>query len=134
MEIQEASPPRGAETRPKPVSPEVVHQLFTTNIYGPVGNVSAGSTGVTQHATVNVLRGDFGSLAAYLRSQGVREEEIQELKEAVADEPPKRHPKRFGRRVVAWIDRTKTRLAAELPAAVVADLLVKALMAFYGHT
>jgi hypothetical protein len=135
LDLEEENP-RAGEAIGKPgVSPERVTQIYNMHFEGNVGNVASGSTNVAQSATikVNVTTGDFASLAAFLRSQKVSEKEIKRLKEAVTAEPPEKHRKKFGPRVLAWIGEQTAKLALDVPPALAAELIVRALLAFYGH-
>jgi len=134
LEVESAAPNAGEGTLTPGLTAEKVTNVFNTYIMGNVGNVATGSSHVSQHATQTIAQGDWKSLAAYLKSLGVEEEELGELKEAVKEEP-KASVQGFGKRVAPWIGKMITRSAEgawNVTTTVAANLLSKALAQYYG--
>jgi len=103
------------------------------NFQGILGNVEGGS--VSQTNVQHIVPSDFSSLARYLASKGVGEEEIRELEVAVRDDPEPRGEKGFGPKVSEWVGRMVTLAAAgswEISVATAGGLLAAALGKFYG--
>lgn len=97
----EADAPDAGEAAPgmHPVSQERINQVFHTEIYGNVGNVATGSTGVSQTNVVGVAQGDFNSLRTYLSSLGLDDEDLGELEKATSDDQQSRKSGRASRPV-----------------------------------
>jgi hypothetical protein len=130
LEIQKTSPDVGEGLGKRP-PPERVDQIVNMYITGNVGNLTSGSTNVTQHATINVTQGDFGSLAAYLRSQGFEEADVVELKAAIDAEPPTPERKSLPKRVWDWIGEKTSKAIGDFPPALAAEIAVRAVMLYY---
>lgn len=85
LEIEQANPEAGdAPANTTPVPPQLVSQIFNTQIHGNVGNVAAGSTHVSQTAAFRVDAGDAVALEDALRRLGVAEADVRELRDALA--------------------------------------------------
>lgn len=93
-----------------PVSQQSITQIFSTQVLGGTLNWAAGSGNVSQ-TVVAVLPGDFDSLAAHLRQQGVDERELTELREAVGADATRAVMREPGPRVRDWIGKVTLRLA-----------------------
>lgn len=92
------------------VSSQSITQIFNAQVLGGTLNWAAGTGGVTQ-TIVNVVPGDFDSLAAYLRQQGVDNTELTELRGAVDADAVEGVTKEPGPRVRDWIGKVTLRLA-----------------------
>ncbi|MEN9358728.1 MAG: hypothetical protein RL095_263 [Verrucomicrobiota bacterium] len=105
-------------------------------IHGSVGNIAVNSSNFTQSSTITIYTGNWESLSAALKSKGVNEEDIVELKQAVSEEPKLEVPERFGPKVGAWIGKMMTKAAVGLGGAVtvnvISEFVVGALKSFYG--
>lgn len=87
LDIERASPAAGEAPPGTPaLSPERVHQVFQTNIYGNVGNLAAGGVRAEQSIGSMVVQGDFSSLSTHLESLGVAGSDIGELKAAIEND------------------------------------------------
>jgi hypothetical protein len=131
----EATNPDAGEAAPgsTPVPTEKVSQIFNTYIYGTVGNVASGHD-IQQTATVNVQQGNFPSLAKYLKEQGIEEDDVLALKEAVKSEP-KLLSSGFGKKVSTWIGKMIQKSAEgtwKIGTTVAANLLTSAIKLYYG--
>ncbi|APC14648.1 hypothetical protein BLL42_02455 [Pseudomonas frederiksbergensis] len=103
------------------------------NFQGILGNVQDSS--VTQTNTQTITPSDFSSLARYLTTKGLNEDQIRELEIAVQEDPEPRSDKGFGPRVSAWMGKMVTLAASggwEVGVATAGTLLATALGKFYG--
>jgi hypothetical protein len=136
LEIEAADPNAGeASPSTQSVSPEKVTQVFHTNIYGGVGNLAAGSEGVTQQSATVVRHGDFASLQAYLAELGIADPEIHELREALQADEPDRGAKEIGPRAGTWVGRMIARASAgalKVGTSVASNVLTKAISQYLG--
>ncbi len=82
-------------------SPEAVGRLVNYHIYGG-HNVIATGEQVNQQV-IMVDQGDTGALLAYLREQGVGEDDLKELQDAVSSEPEALPDGNYGPKVGAWV-------------------------------
>lgn len=134
LEIESAAPDAGEGTLTPELTPEKVTYEFHTTIMGNVGNVATGSSNVSQHAIQTISHGDWNSLARYLKSQGVQENDLNELKVAVHDEP-KASANGFGKRVTSWIGMMLMKSAEgtwNVATTAASVILAKALAQYYG--
>jgi AbiTii len=134
LEIEATNPDAGeATTGTAAVSKEKVTHIFNTTIHGNVANVASGQH-IQQSATVSVQQGDFRSLAAYLRDQGVEDVDLEALEKAIKADP-KPTTKNFGKRVAAWVGNLVAK-SAEGVGKVGMDVATKAatevIMRYYG--
>jgi len=113
----------------------VFHQQITQNFHAPVANVGSGYD-FQQAGTINILEGDFQSLAKFLEKNGVSKEDISELKTAIkADPHPKPNSKTFGAKVAAWLGKMVTKSAEgawKVGSDLASKLLVEAIKVHYG--
>jgi len=135
LEIESSNPDAGeAKVDTIPVPKETVSQIFNNYIYGNVGNV-AGGHGIQQSATVTVEQGSFKSLAEYLRGQGVDEEDVSLLQQAVDTDPAPTQDKPFGKKVSAWMGKMIQKSAEggwKVATGVASNLLSGAIKSYYG--
>lgn len=134
LEIESAAPDAGEIASSPALTPEQVGNVFNTYIMGNVGNVASGSSNVEQHATVTINQGDFESLSKFLKSLGVDESDIAELRDAVEAEPTTTKAG-FGRRVAGWIGKMVTKSAQGLwrvATTTASAVLTKAIAQYYG--
>ncbi|NQD42797.1 AbiTii domain-containing protein [Glutamicibacter halophytocola] len=104
-----------------------VVQNFTFNVYGTGNNIGAGKE-FTQNLTVKV--NDVSSLITAAGKLGLTEEELQELQDAILDEPQKQ-----GTKVTRFIERVKTGvvgLGLNVSAEVAASQITQLINAYYG--
>lgn len=135
LEIEAEAPGAGeADPGVHPVSQERINQVFHTEIYGNVGNVAAGSTGVSQWSVASVAQGDFDSLRAYLSSLGVDDEDLSELEKATSND--QQSPKNaMGEQTSIWLGKMIGKAstgALKVGTSVATTLLTKALAQYFG--
>jgi len=103
------------------------------NFQGVFGNVS--DSNVTQELNMNIQQNDFESLAKYLEAQGVDNEDIQELQNALGKDAPPQTAEKFGEMVSGWIGKMTTKAASgiwQINISTAAALLTEAIKAYYG--
>jgi AbiTii len=131
----EASYPDAGEAAPgeTPVPKEFVTQTFNQTFLGPVANVASGH-GIEQTGTINIQQGDFRTLAAFLKEQGVGEADVNDLEVAIKGDPEPTE-KKFGKKVSTWMGKMVQKSAEgawKVTTTVGANLLTKALEKYYG--
>jgi len=134
LEIESAAPDAGEATGTPSITSEQVGSVFNTYIMGNVGNIASGSTHVQQHATITVNKGDSESLAKFLKTMNVEDEDIQKLQEALVTEPVATSGG-FGKRVSAWIGEMVSKSAQGLwnvTTTIASNILTKAVEQYYG--
>ena len=112
-----------------PVPQEAVTQIFNQTFHGPIANVASGH-GIEQTGTVNIQQGDFRTLAAFLETHEVGQDDINDLKTAISSDPPPE-----GKKVSAWMGKMVSKSAEggwKVATTVAGNLLTKALEAHYG--
>ena len=101
LEIQSETGNANSEAVPEPAK---VEQAVQTIIYGGTNIIHSA---VGDHAQFSgkrlVVEGDFQALAEYLRRAGVAKEQVNELKQAIADDEANGADKGFGSRVAGWL-------------------------------
>lgn len=108
-------------------------QIRIENFQGILGNVQ-GST-VSQTLSMNVQKGDWGSLERYLISLGVCSDDIDELRAAIKADAPPPDRKNFDGRVCNWVGKMVARAASgawQVGIGAAGDLLASAIRAYYG--
>lgn len=114
-----------------------VGNLLNSAMFGPNTTIVIGDNN-TQTLNFSVVqKGDFASLATYLESQGIQDEDITDLQEAIKnDEDEVDHDlKQYGTNVKAWL---KTMLGKagdagwKLGTGAAGSLLATALNSYYG--
>lgn len=103
------------------------------NFQGIWGNVQHST--VTQNLNMDVRKGDFDSLAAYLRSVGVEEVQIADLKERIKQEPTPQGKDKLGPKVSSWIGDMVGKAASggwQLAVGTAGSLLAQAICLYYG--
>ncbi len=134
LEIESAAPDAGETTSPPALTPEQVGSVFNTYIMGNVGNVASGSSHVEQHATVTINQGDFDSLSKFLKSLGVDESDVAELRHAIEAEPTVMKTG-FGKRVAVWIGGMVAKSAQglwQVATTTASAVLTQAISQYYG--
>ncbi len=105
LDIEKLSPNAGESVSGDlPIANDKVHQVFHTTIYGNVGNVATGSSQSQQTVGALVTQGDYSSLAEQLGSLGISNEDVEELKTALAEDKKEAKPG-IGKRVGRWVGR-----------------------------
>lgn len=136
LEIESVAPNAGEGTFTANLPPEKITNVFNTYIMGNVGNIAEGSSHVSQHAAVTVNQNDWSSLEKFLKSLSVEHADIEELKDAIKQEP-KAMSTGFGQKVSSWIDKMIAKSAQgiwNVTTTVASNLLSKALAQYYGLT
>jgi len=103
------------------------------NFQGIIGDVQQST--VTQNLNMTVQKGDFESLRQFLKSEGVEDGEIKELKKAIEEDGAKLEGGNFGERVGAWIGRMVGKAAtgaSQIGVHAAGHLLAMAIGKYYG--
>ena len=112
---------------------EAVGRLVNYHIYGGQNVIATGEQ-VNQQVSI-VRKDDATSLLDYLRKQGVGEEDLRELNDAIAEEPEATPTGTFGARVGAWLGGMVDKAATgvwDVGLEVAAKTLPEALKSYYG--
>jgi hypothetical protein len=110
-----------------------VNQIFNTIVYGGSSNIVGTSNAFT--ISFNIEIKDFSSLERVLRSKGVPQEDIAELRSAVDSEPSPTAQDKFGPRVSAWIAKMVGKAAEgswNISLGAAGNLLAQAISKYYG--
>ncbi|MFH0910969.1 MAG: hypothetical protein V1918_05655 [Planctomycetota bacterium] len=108
-------------------------EIRIANFQGILGNV-ANST-VVQGNAMHISKGDVGALTTCLARQGVSPEDLNELKEALRNDPAPASKRSLGREVSAWIAKMVGKAASgawEISVGTAGTLLAEAIMMYYG--
>lgn len=136
LEIEEESPDAGEAPPHRPPLPqEKVSQVFNTYITGNVQNVATGSSHFTQDGEFHVVEGDFSTLAEYLRSYGVGDKDVEELKDAINTDKKVEGTTTFGKRVQTWFAEMVGKAASgtwQVGTSSATTVLGKALAKYFG--
>ena len=117
----------------EPPSSDKITQIFNTRVYGGTANL----VGTANNSSVafNIVSNDFESVRRALQSNGVSEQDITELKRALAADKPPQSPEQFGPKVSAWIARMMKKAAEGtwgIGIATAGNLLAKIISEYYG--
>jgi len=108
-------------------------EININNFQGILGNVS--DSAVSQKLDMNINRGDFDGLSQFLKSNGIKKEDIAELKKALKSEPKPLASGNFGEKVSQWIGDMMSKAASgiwKIAVGAAGTLLTKAIWAYYG--
>lgn len=86
-----------------------ITQIFHTTIYG--GSANFVRTANDSSVVFSIGPNDFESVRHVLRENGVSEEDIMELKNALTEDEPPQTPGSFGPKVSSWIAKMKQKAA-----------------------
>ncbi len=117
-----------AGSQAAPIDPSRVSQIFNMTIYGSAQVVGSANNSAF---SLNVGKDDLASLEAFMKHQGVQESDRAELRDAVRSEPTMAKGGQFGPKVSSWIAHMM-RKAADGSLTVAGNLLVKAILNYYG--
>lgn len=114
-------------------SEDKITQIFNTTVYGGAANLVG--TANDSSVAFNIKSNDFESVRRVLQDNGVAEEDIEELKNALAADQPPQSPGQFGPKVSDWI-ASMIKKASEgtwgIGIAAGGNLLAQILSKFYG--
>ena len=115
------------------LSPNQVTHIFNTTVH----NGSANVVGTANNSSIefNIVPNDIEALYRVLKNNGVSEEDIVELKNAIAEDKPPQSPGQFGPKVSSWIAKMIQKASEgtwNIAIGVGANLLSEVLSKFYG--
>ena len=112
---------------------EVVGQLVSYHIYGGHNVIATG--GQVNQQVIMVAKGDATALLDYLREQGVGEDDLEELGDAVSSEPEALTDGNYGPKVGAWLGNMLAKASTgvwEVGLETASEMLPQVLNRFYG--
>lgn len=115
------------------IQPERVTQIFNTTVFG--GSASLVGTALDSSIAFNIATNDFASLADTLRQQGVFDDDIKELQEAVGSDDKPVDRRKFGPKVASWIAKMMQKAADGswgIGISAAGNLLAQAIAKYYG--
>lgn len=139
LEIEKEAPDAG-EALPgtRPIAPDKVINIFSTTIWGNVGNVATASSGITQGINQEVHQGDLESLKRYLSDLGleVQPSDLRELEDAVAEDGHK-GSQDIGDKTKEWVRKITGKtasVAGGMSISLTTEIITKAVLAYLGLT
>lgn len=128
----EIESPSDAQHKPKP---EAATNIFNTTINNSGSANIIGSASHSHFNTNTITPGNFESLSAFLKDQGVTEDDIQELQSAIQEDPQPEDSSSFGPKVAGWIGKMATKAAQgiwKIGSVVAVDVVTKAVAKYHG--
>lgn len=115
------------------VGASIVTQIFNTTVYGGAANL----VGSTHESSVSfhILTNDFASLEKVLLENGLKNEDITELRTALDVDKPPSSSKNLGTKVSSWIAAMTEKAASgtwKIGLSAAGSLLEKAIAKYYG--
>jgi hypothetical protein len=110
-----------------------VTQIFNTVVHGGTANLVG--TANSSNVSFNIVAGDMAALSQALSSNGITEEHLGELRDALQAEPAPQDGGKFGPRVSAWIAKMLERAASgawSVGLGAAGSLLATAISRYYG--
>ena len=122
-----------SDKRVDQIEPGRVTQIFNTTVYGGSANLVGSAT--DSPISITVSQNDFASLERTLRTKGVQDGDVEDLRLAVQSDGKPQKGRGFGPRVSSWI-ATMMEKAAEgswgIGIEAAGDLLAQAISKYYG--
>lgn len=142
LEIERMAPDAGESNKDKDagaISEKTVQHVFTTTIYGNVGNIASGNQSVSQTAEIKIAQGDLAALRTQLLGLGFDKEEVTQLEQALATDSEatdsNKAPKELGRSTWKWIGGAVTKAgqgALKISASTASSVLAKLISQYLG--
>lgn len=110
-----------------------VNQIFNTIVYGGNANLVGNSEQSTVH--FGVQENNFETVSSYLKSIGVEQTDIDDLRDAIQGDDLPTRPEAYGSGVSAWIAKMIGKAASgawQIGIAAAGALLAQALAKYYG--
>lgn len=114
-------------------SKQKVASLFHSTVFGDNTTIIVGDNN-TQTVT-NVKKSNFDSLEKHLLSNGVKKEDLNELKEYIDNDDPNINNKEFGAKVKGWISKMLTKAmdgSWQIGLGAAGNLLADSIGKYYG--
>ena len=115
------------------ISPDKINQIFNTTVHG--GNINLTGTANNSPITFNITSNDFDAVRRVLENNGISEEDLAELQNALSSDKPPQSPGQFGPKVSSWIAGMMQKASEgswSIALATGANLLSNALSKYYG--
>lgn len=136
LEIEEEAPDAGeAPPGSQPLPQERVSQVFNTYIMGNVGSIASGGGEIIQSNILNIQQGNFDSLKSLLTQQGVTEQALSELQEALEYDSRKNEQVQIGEKTSSWIGKMVKKASSgawEIGTSVASTILTKSISRYLG--
>jgi hypothetical protein len=103
------------------------------NFQGIFGNVT--QSNVAQDLAMTITKGDVDAMCSLLAKKGVTETDLQELREAVQNDPAPASKKNFGKTVSGWIAKMVGKAASgawDIGVGAAGNLLAEVIGKYYG--
>lgn len=111
-------------------------KIFHTVVLGNVGNLSYGSSGVSQTAEIHVAENNLSSLRKFLEKYNVTEEDICELVNALNEDEELDQQGKLGKSTSEWIGKMVGKAVSgawKVSSSAAADLLKQAILTYLGQ-
>lgn len=133
----EAENPEAGDARPgtEPIPTPQLNQFYNTYIAGGMNTLAIASTGVSQSVNQVVKVNDLDALRRFLGEQGISDDDLDALEEAIEHDTPPSEPGKFGPRVADWFGKMLAKAATgawTIGSQVAAQMLTIALCNYYG--
>jgi len=133
IDIESKAPDAGeVPLNTRPIASDQVSQAFNTIIVqGNVTNLASSGDQVI----INVISHDFNSLNQYLKSLGIGETDLDDLKKAISEDADLGGQDKLGSKVGSWIGKMVSKAADgtwKIATSAAGSLLAKALSIYFG--
>jgi hypothetical protein len=115
------------------IEPARVTQIFNTTVYGGAANLVGSASNSLINFTIS--ENDFASLEKVLRSNGIRDEDVEELRAAIQSDAKPHKGQEYGPRVSSWFGNMIKKAAQgswKVGVQIGASLLTQAISKYYG--
>ena len=112
----------------------LVNQTFYTEIHGGTANL-LGTANDSSVEFNNIVSGDFESISHVLKNNGISEEDIAELKNALVEDGSPQSSGRFGPKVSSWMGKMTEKAACgtwNIAVGAGGNLLAEIISKYYG--
>lgn len=130
LEIWKLDPKAGEPEASEQIPPQKIQNIFNTTIHGDTTNVAIGAKDFQQIA-LTVGKGDWSALERVLREQGLTDEYIQPLHEALKqDETDGETPGDHTRKWLGWLTEQAAKGAIQFATVESLKLITMAVLSF----
>ncbi|MFC1994337.1 hypothetical protein ACFLVI_03635 [Chloroflexota bacterium] len=134
LKIERLDPNAGDNPKEEPkISQKQIGDILNITIKGDVKNLAAGNQAVAQNIEHTIIENDLESLAKFLESRDIAQEDIESLREAIGTDNISKQEaeKGFGDKVNGWLGKMISK-AASGTGAIAATMLTEAIKGYYG--
>jgi hypothetical protein len=108
-------------------------EIKIENFYGNLGNIFEGT--IFQEINVSIQNKDLDSLLKYLGSKGIDLHDLEELKEAINNDPEPENKNKFGEKVSKWFGKMVSKASSgawQISVNIATQVITNALLRYYG--